>query len=94
VDVRHVALLAHITGLINQEPEGRIFGCREPDTALAPAEATAGCPGWRDFFSVGGADLGGLATYYVLSFLHLESRRVTLAGITRHPTEAWMEQIG
>jgi hypothetical protein len=35
----------------------------------------------------------GLATYYVLFFLHLETRRVTLAGITRHPTEDWMVQM-
>ena len=35
----------------------------------------------------------GLATYYVLFFLHLESRRVSLAGIIRHPTEQWMEQM-
>lgn len=33
-------------------------------------------------------------TYYVLFFIHLESRRVSLAGITRHPDEAWMEQMG
>jgi hypothetical protein len=33
-------------------------------------------------------------TYYVLFFLHLETRRVCLAGVTRHPTEEWMEQIG
>jgi putative transposase len=26
-------------------------------------------------------------------FLNLESRRITLAGITRHPTEAWMTQM-
>ncbi len=32
-------------------------------------------------------------TYYVLFFLHLETRRVSLAGITRHPTEEWMTQI-
>ena len=32
-------------------------------------------------------------TYYVLFFLHLESRRVTVAGITRHPDQEWMEQI-
>ena len=32
-------------------------------------------------------------TYYVLFFIHLESRRVCLAGITRHPDEAWMEQM-
>ena len=35
----------------------------------------------------------GLLTYYVLFFLHLETRRVTLAGVTRHPTEEWMRQI-
>jgi putative transposase len=35
----------------------------------------------------------GLATYYVLFFIHLETRRVTLGGITRHPTETWMEQV-
>jgi hypothetical protein len=27
----------------------------------------------------------GLVTYYVLFFIHVESRRVSLAGITRHP---------
>jgi putative transposase len=32
-------------------------------------------------------------TYHVLFFLNLESRRVTLAGMTRHPTEAWMLQM-
>src|SRR6202521_5812061 len=26
-------------------------------------------------------------------FLHLESRRVSVAGITRHPDQEWMEQI-
>ena len=36
----------------------------------------------------------GLVTYYVLFFLHLESRRVKIAGITRHPDQEWMEQIG
>ena len=35
----------------------------------------------------------GLVTYYVLFFIHLESRRVSLAGITRHPDELWMQQI-
>jgi hypothetical protein len=34
-----------------------------------------------------------LVTYYVLFFLHLESRRVGVAGMTRHPDQEWMEQI-
>jgi putative transposase len=46
-----------------------------------------------DFFTVEVLTWGGLATYYVLFFLTLESRRITLAGITRHPTEAWMTQM-
>ena len=43
-----------------------------------------------DFFTVEVLTWRGLATYYVLFFLHLEMRRVTLVGITRHPTEDWM----
>jgi putative transposase len=35
----------------------------------------------------------GLVTYYVLFFLHLATWRVTLAGVTSHPTEEWMRQI-
>ena len=46
-----------------------------------------------DFFAVKVLNWRGLATYFILFFLHLESRRVTLAGITRHPTEEWMTQI-
>ena len=46
-----------------------------------------------DFFTVEVLTWRGLATYYVLFFIHLETRRVTLAGITRHPTEQWMVQM-
>jgi putative transposase len=46
-----------------------------------------------DFFSVEVLTWRGLATYYVLFVLHLETRRVTLAGITRHPTEDWIVQM-
>lgn len=46
-----------------------------------------------DFFTVEVLNWRGLATYYVLFFLHLETRRVTLAGITQHPTEEWMVQM-
>src|SRR6516162_2451867 len=35
----------------------------------------------------------GLVTYYVLFFIHLESRRVDIAGITVHPDEWWMQPI-
>ena len=46
-----------------------------------------------DFFTVEVLTLRGLVTYYVLFFIHLESRRVQVSGITPHPNEAWMMQI-
>lgn len=46
-----------------------------------------------DFFTVEVITLKGLKTFYVLFFLHLESRRICLAGVTRHPDEDWMEQM-
>lgn len=46
-----------------------------------------------DFFTVEVLTLRGLKTYYVLFFLHLESRRICLAGVTRHPDQEWMEQM-
>jgi hypothetical protein len=41
-----------------------------------------------DFFTVEVLTWCGLATYYILFFIHLEGRRVSLAGITRHPDQA------
>jgi hypothetical protein len=46
-----------------------------------------------DFFTVEVLSWHGLVTYSVLFFIHLESRRVSLAGITRHRDQAWMQQI-
>ncbi len=50
-----------------------------------------------DFFTVEVLKWRGLVTYlvtyYVLFFIHLETRRITIAGITPHPDGEWMEQI-
>src|SRR6202795_3061033 len=46
-----------------------------------------------DFFTAGAVTLRGLVAYYVLFFIHLESRQVDIAGLTVHPDEAWMKQI-
>jgi len=46
-----------------------------------------------DFFTVEVLTLRGLITYYVLFFIHLESRRICLAGVTRRPDQEWMEQM-
>jgi transposase InsO family protein len=46
-----------------------------------------------DFFTAEVLTLRGLITYYVLFFIHLESRRVVIAGVTVHPDEPWMRQM-
>jgi putative transposase len=46
-----------------------------------------------DFFTVEVLTLTGWITHYVLFFIHLESRRICLAGVTRHPDQEWMEQM-
>jgi transposase InsO family protein len=46
-----------------------------------------------DFFTVEVLTVRGLVTFYVLFFMHLQSRQVEIAGITTHPNEAWMKQI-
>jgi hypothetical protein len=46
-----------------------------------------------DFFTVEVLTWRGLVTYYVLLFVELESRRVWIGGITRHPDACWMQQV-
>jgi putative transposase len=73
---------------------------------IAPAPKRSQMTAWKDFIASHTAVLAGmdfftaevltwrgLATYYVLFVIQLETRRVSLAGITRHPTEVWMEQM-
>ena len=73
---------------------------------IAPAPKRSQTTSWKDFIAAHMAVLAGidfftvevltwrgLATYYVLFFLQLESRRVHLAGVTRHPDTAWIEQM-
>ena len=45
-----------------------------------------------DFFTAEVLTLKGLTTYYVLFFIHLETRQVKLAGFTPYPDQEWMEQ--
>jgi hypothetical protein len=53
-----------------------------------PVNSVAATLGWDPFFTVEVLTWRGLMTYYVLFFIHLESRRISLAEITRHPDEA------
>src|SRR5207237_10438898 len=45
-----------------------------------------------DFFTVEVATWHGLVTSYVLVVMELATRRVSVAGITPHPTAAFMQQ--
>ena len=45
-----------------------------------------------DFFTVEVATWHGLVTCYVLVVMELATRRVQVAGITPHPTAAFMQQ--
>src|ERR671933_904001 len=45
-----------------------------------------------DFFTVEVVTWHGLVTYYVLVVMELATRRVQIAGITPHPTGAFMQQ--
>jgi transposase InsO family protein len=47
-----------------------------------------------DFFTTEVWTWCGLVTYYVLFFIHLDSRKVYVAGVTPHLQERWMIQIG
>jgi len=47
-----------------------------------------------DFFTTEVLTSVGLVTYYVLFFMHIDTRRVHIAGITTYPDEVWMKQIG
>jgi transposase len=46
-----------------------------------------------DFFSTEVWTLGGLVTFYVLFFIKLDTRELHIAGVTAHPSEAWMIQV-
>ncbi len=99
---RIVGALANLGHHLSDQTVGNIL--RRHD--IAPAPKRSQTTTWKefirrhmdvlagtDFFTVEVLTWRGLVTYYVLFFLHLQTRRVTLAGITRHPTEEWMTQM-
>jgi len=99
---RIVGAMGNLGHHLSDQTVGNIL--RRHGTAPAPQRSRT--TSWRDFISahkdvLAGADfftvevltLRGLVTYYVLFFIHLESRRISIAGMTRHPDQEWMEQI-
>ncbi len=99
---RIVGAIANIGHRVSDETVGNILRKH----GIAPAPKRSRTMSWRDFLAshmnvMAGADFftvevltwRGLVTYYVLFFLHLESRRVQIAGMTRHPDQEWMQQM-
>ena len=99
---RIVGALANLGHHVSDQTVGNILRRH----GIAPSPQRSRTTSWKDFIAahmnvLAGADFftvevltwRGLVTYYVLFFLHLESRRVSVAGITRHPDQEWMEQI-
>src|SRR5207244_12920321 len=46
-----------------------------------------------DFFTAEVWTLGGLVSYYVLFFVHLGIRKVTVAGVIPHHKETWLFRL-
>jgi len=99
---RIVGALANLGHHLSDETVGNIL--RRHD--IAPAPKRSQTTTWKDFirrhmdvlagtdfFTVEVLTWRGLVTYYVLFFVELESRRVWIGGITRHPDAGWMQQV-
>ena len=100
---RIVGALANLGQRLSDQTVGNIL--RRP--GVPPAPKRKHTTSWKDFirahmdvlvgtdfFTVEVLTLKGLVTYYVLFFIQLERRRVCVAGITPHPEQQWMEQMG
>ena len=99
---RIVGALANLGHPVSDQTVGNILRRR----GIAPVPERSTTTTWRDFirrhmdvlagtdfFTVEVLTWRGLVTYYVLFFIHLESRRVSIAGITDHPEACWMRQM-
>ena len=70
--------LANLGHQVSDQTIGNILKRRR----IAPAPKRSRSTSWKDFIAAHMSVLVGTDF-----FLHLETRRVTLAGITQHPTE-------
>src|SRR5437868_6339323 len=99
---RIVGALANLGHQVSDQTVGNILKRH----GIAPAPKRSQKTTWKEFISAHMAVLAGtdfftvevltwrgLVASSVLFSLNLESRGRTLAGITRHPTEAWVAQV-
>ena len=98
---RIVDVMANLSYRLSDQTVGNILHRNDIPPALPRKRTTTWADFIRvhmvvlegDFFSVEVLTLRGLVTYYVLFFIHLESRKVEISGITPHPNEQLMKQI-
>src|SRR3989442_8736800 len=96
---RIVSALANLEYTISDQTVGNILKRH----GIAPAPERKTTTTWKefirthmdvlvatDFFTAEVWTLGGLVTYYVLFFIHLESREIHVAAVTPHPNAAWV----
>jgi transposase InsO family protein len=99
---RIVGALKHLGYTISDQTVGNILKRR----GIPPAPERKKTTTWKefirthmdvlvatDFFTMEVWTLGGLVTYYVLFFIHIDSRKIHVAGVTPHPDQRWMRQI-
>src|SRR5262245_22233034 len=99
---RIVGALANLGHQVSDQTVGHILRRHN----IAPAPERSRTTTWKefirshtdvlagaDFFTVEVLSWHGLVTYYVLFFMEVGSRRVSLGGITRHPDSSWMAQV-
>jgi len=98
---RIVGALANLGHPLSDQTVGNILRRH----GLSPAPKRKQTVSWKDsirshrdvlvgmgFFTAEVLTLKGLLTYYVLFFIHLETRRVSLVGFTPYPDHDWLEQ--
>src|SRR5215469_14188329 len=96
---RIVGALANLGHAISDRTVGNILRRHN----IAPAPERSRTTNWKefirshmdvlaaaDFFSVEVLTWRGLVTYYVLFFIEVGTRRVSLGGLTRHPDSCWI----
>jgi putative transposase len=99
---RIAGAVAHVGHHVSDQTVGNIL----ERNGIPPAPARKKTTTWKgfirshmdvlaatDFFTTEVWTKGGLVTYYVLFFMHVNTRRVHLAGVTPYPNEKWMTQI-
>ena len=98
---RIVGALANLGHRLSDQTVGNILRRH----GLSPAPKRKQTVSWKDFirshrdvlvgmdlFTAEVLTLKGFLTYYVLFFIHLETRQVSLVGFTPYPDQDWMEQ--